>query len=547
MKCFVTLTEDERLNIFNKFYSFDTKNEQDIYLQGCIEVTNVVRHRKRNENGEERQNSFCHYVLKGITKVKVCQTAFLNLHGITNKRLKRLKNLLVNNIIPQDMRGKTLKSNAIPEIDNILIREHIGSFPVKESHYSGKAYHYLNSKLNVKKMYEMFKEKHPKSLIRYSYYIKIFHEHFNLHFGRPQIDTCCQCEDLSLKIKSPSLSENSKRAAVAEMIVHKRRAKKFYTSLQNTTEETKERNDIEAIAFDFMQNLHLPEVPVQDLFYLTQLSVNVFCIHNLNTGKAYFYLYHEGIANKGPNEVCSFIMDYITNYVDPDVRELRLYSDNCPGQNKNHTMVRMCMALVDSSRFTKVQQFYPVRGHSFLPCDRDFGVIKRSLRKIDRIYSIHEYTEIIIKSSKNNKFVVKEVSTADILNWKDWWPSYYKKTCLSNESVRCPRNEKQSFSISKMHHIIHDKKLCGHILASEFINSFLQHHFKLAMPNKTCNLKLPVMKAYVEDKVPILETKVKHLKLLVRWVTEEHKLFFEDIIKNWKTKKGKNKNSADAN
>lgn len=194
------------------------------------------------------------------------------------------------------------------------------------------------------------------------------------------------------------LGEAAKRAAVAELIVHKRRAKKFYTCLQNTTEETKKRSDIAAIAFDFMQNLQLPEVPVQDLFYLSQLNVSVFCIHDLRTGKAYFYIYHEGIATKGPNEVCTFIMIYITNYVHPDVKELKLFSDNCPRQNKNHAMVRMCMVLVDTGRFNKIQQFYPVREHSFLPCDRDFGVIKRSLKKFDRIYVIHDFTAI--KSSK---------------------------------------------------------------------------------------------------------------------------------------------------
>lgn len=82
--------------------------------------------------------------MKENTRIKVCQTAFLNLHAITNKRLKRLKTLLVSNLTPQDMRGKTLKSNAVSEIDNIMIREHIASFPVQETYYSGKDYYYLN-------------------------------------------------------------------------------------------------------------------------------------------------------------------------------------------------------------------------------------------------------------------------------------------------------------------------------------------------------------------------------------------------------------------
>lgn len=80
-------------------------------------------------------------------------------------------------------------------------------------------------------------EKNPTSKVKYTYFIRFFNENFDLHFGRPQIDTCCQCEDLLLKIKSPSLCEAAKRTAVAEKIVHARRAKKFYTSLQNTAAE----------------------------------------------------------------------------------------------------------------------------------------------------------------------------------------------------------------------------------------------------------------------------------------------------------------------
>lgn len=48
-------------------------------------------------------------------------------------------------------------------------------------------------------------------------------------------------------------------------------------------------------------------------------------------------------------------------------------------------------------------------------------------------------------------------------------------------------------------------------MASEYINSFVQYHFKLAMPDKIRNLTMTTKKAYVGDKIPILETKIEHL------------------------------------
>jgi hypothetical protein len=130
-----------------------------------------------------------------------------------------------------------------------------------------------------------------------------------------------------------------------------------------------------------MQNLSLPKIPVQEMFYWRQLSVSVFCIHDIKTEKSAIFLYHEEQAHKGPNEVCSFLDYYIKNNISSSVDELHLYSDNCGGQNKNHTLSRMLLALTDIGRFKKIIQNFPVRGHSFLPCDRDFALIKRYLKK----------------------------------------------------------------------------------------------------------------------------------------------------------------------
>jgi hypothetical protein len=67
--------------------------------------------------------------------------------------------------------------------------------------------------------------------------------------------------------------------------------------------------------------------------------------------------------------------------------KLRLFSDGCVGQNKNHTMVRLYMALVDTGMFVNVQQSSPVRGQSYV-CDRNFGHVRGVLRRVDRVYSV---------------------------------------------------------------------------------------------------------------------------------------------------------------
>lgn len=70
-------------------------------------------------------------------------------------------------------------------------------------------------------------------------------------------------------------------------------------------------------------------------------------------------------------------MHYIKNNIGPNIKYLYLFPDGCPGQNKHNTLLRFMLALTDSKRFEKVYQHFPIRGHAFLPNDRDFGVIKK--------------------------------------------------------------------------------------------------------------------------------------------------------------------------
>lgn len=506
-------------------------------MQRLIEVTEVARHRPRKENGIEKSKTFKYFVLVVDTRHEVCKNAYLNLHGTTDKRIRRIRSLLVAGKSPHDRRGSNIKGNTMPADEIVKLREHIDSFPVKQSHYSGKEFKYLDAKLNVKIMYTLYKEMYPNTRVKYDFYIKYFRENYSLSFGRPQVDTCCSCEELSVKIKSPSLNEAAKRIAVAELLVHKRRSKKFYTALNMSTEQSKGNEDVLGICFDFMQNLQLPQIPVQEIFYLRQLTVNVFGIHNLKTGNAVFYVYHEGLGRKGPNEVCSFILDYIEEFVPENIRVLQLFCDNCPGQNKNHTLIRMCRALVDSGRFAKVENFFPMRGHSFLPCDRDFGVIKRKLKKTDRIYSVYEYVEQIILSSQKGNFVVKLVEASDILDFKTWWPAIYKKNVTSIETSRKegPRSEKFMFNISKFHYFLHTTEKPGVVTAAPFIAGCMSHNFVLRVPGQR-KPSMPNKKAYenINMMVPINTNKIQDLRKVASYIPEEWKTFYEEIY-NWPT------------
>lgn len=65
---------------------------------------------------------------------------------------------------------------------------------------------------------------------------------------------------------------------------------------------------------------------------------------------------------------------------------IHLYSDNCGGQNKNNCFLRFMLALTDNKIFYEVE-YFPIREHSFNAFDRDFGLVKRRIKRIGRMYT----------------------------------------------------------------------------------------------------------------------------------------------------------------
>ena len=132
-------------------------------------------------------------------------------------------------------------------------------------------------------MYNFFKKKYPNTTIKYEYYRQYFVSNFKLRFGRPPIDSCSFCEEKNVIIKNPHSTPLEISSARNELNVHLRCSKKFTIALQKSTKLSQKNDNIAGLVFDYMQNLQLPKIPVQEIFYLRQLTVNVFCIYNTKT------------------------------------------------------------------------------------------------------------------------------------------------------------------------------------------------------------------------------------------------------------------------
>ncbi|KAK4882089.1 hypothetical protein RN001_005408 [Aquatica leii] len=77
--CCETFSIEERRVILSQLLNMNSKNEQDIYLMGLMEIVPIKR-RRTTINAQVKKVTFHYYVLKESKRMRVCKKVFLYLH-----------------------------------------------------------------------------------------------------------------------------------------------------------------------------------------------------------------------------------------------------------------------------------------------------------------------------------------------------------------------------------------------------------------------------------------------------------------------------------
>ncbi|KAF5289445.1 hypothetical protein FQR65_LT11818 [Abscondita terminalis] len=77
-KCMDNLSDQDKVQILSKLYTDKSKNIQDTFLQGLIELKPIERRRKRlAEGGKQRGSNFVCFVMHRNNRIPVCKQAFM--------------------------------------------------------------------------------------------------------------------------------------------------------------------------------------------------------------------------------------------------------------------------------------------------------------------------------------------------------------------------------------------------------------------------------------------------------------------------------------
>lgn len=456
LKCFEAVPLNARNMIIRNFNLLESADEQNIYLCGMITVHPVQQRRPRvaDRNIAKFHEGSYTYRVRVVTdgktcEIPVCQKAFLSFHGIKSKKLEVLqKSLKESGAPPKDKRGRhKTRPNKLPSDVKKSIIDHIKSFKGRQSHYSLKdsSKMYLPEELNIKKMHRMYLEKFPTFRVSYESYRTIFVRDFNISFGYPRSDTCSVCDEYLAKKKNLEAQINNTSLTTADKFarqrlqheikkisvfnkLHKKKAEEFYKRKREAKNVSRTVPTEEAICMDFAKNLPTPNISTNDVYYKRQLSVYSFNVHVLSNSQSIFYMYPETIGRKGSDEVCSFLHDFVYNFLDERVRHLNIFCDSCGGQNKNYTVFRYIHHLVAvQKKLESIKMTFPIRGHSYMECDKDFGLINQK----SRAELPSEWTEVFKSArTKPSPFDIVEVTRQSFKKWTDHFATnLYKTKC----------------------------------------------------------------------------------------------------------------------
>lgn len=323
----------------------------------------------------------------------------------------------------QDKRGCLPSINKTSNENINAIKLHIESFPKIESHYTRKSTKrlYLDEKLSISKMYELFVEKfileYPGNMVpSLSVYRNIFCTSYNLSFFKPKKDQCASCN----KFKSATLEKKSFLEEDYNKHIERMHQSFIAKDIDNTLGQISPNYVV--ASFDLQSTLQIPSSDVSLMYYSRKLNMyNLTVYESSPPHNAHCFTWAEINGKRGRNEIGSCLLRWFLSLPE-DASEVTLYSDTCGGQNQNYNIMALMIYIVQKTNIHKIEHKFLESGHTMIEVDSMHSAIENAKRNVP-VFSVHDWITLF-KTARSNRnrnknkkpYIVEELSYKDFVD-----------------------------------------------------------------------------------------------------------------------------------
>ncbi|CAH2094046.1 unnamed protein product [Euphydryas editha] len=423
-KCFDKLSEEQRKKIFQSFWSLGDREKQWMYVANLVKKQN--KRRVYTDTVSRRKHTFKYSIPVGHSKdhinyVDVCKKYFLSTLSVSDQVIyKALEKMdTTTGVLVPDQRGRH-SNHPVKKTVSVIssVCDHIKSLQPVESHYTRQRSNklYLDGDLNFLKLFEMYNEwlqanTYEEKAETERQYRDIVNDNFKLSFYVPKKDQCDQCH-IFRNIDSPTEQQITDHEI---HVTNKKLSRQIMKSDKNDSKSS--QGKIVAATFDFQKILNAPHGQLSVLYYKRKLSVFNFTLFDLANKEGHCYMWHEGEAKRGSNEVSSCLSHFIQKMHQQGAREFRFWSDNCAGQNRNRIVFAFYVYIAHKLNIT-IKHTFLEKGHTQAEGDSVHALIERS-SKNKLIYTPLEWFSLVRWAKQDGKpYNVIEMKHTDFYNFK---------------------------------------------------------------------------------------------------------------------------------
>ena len=217
---------------------------------------------------------------------------------------------------------------------------------------------------------------------------------------------------------------------------HDARKKDCYEEKERDKERAIREEQFQSVTFDLQSVLQIPSSDVSPMYYSRKICVyNLTIYESAPPNDAYCFCWSELNGKRGSSEIGTTLFTYLQN-LPLNITEISLWSDTCPGQNRNKHIAALLLYTVQVTHLKVIEHTFLESGHSSMEANSMHSSIENA-KKFVPVYTIQDWLSIFrMARSKRNKNAARDPYKVKELKFSDFYDLKHLSSILTGNKTK---------------------------------------------------------------------------------------------------------------